>query len=144
MMLSIVISDVIADLLHEFHTLAAHIQYLAFGFILSGLLTIAIIHRFFEKAIGYKAVSWLLGYVDGCRRQRNKRDHRSHDRGLFIVGFPLCGNITDFVYSDYAAPKNGYINGFVVRCINTGSNSLCPWNSCPFDACPWNRNSLNP
>lgn len=72
-MLSIVISDVVADLLHEFHTLAAHIQYLAFGFILSSLLTIAIIHRIFEKAIGYKAVSRPLGYVDGCRRQRKKR-----------------------------------------------------------------------
>ncbi len=72
-MLSIVISYVVADLLHEFHTLAAHIQYLAFGFILSGLLTIAIIHRIFENAIGYKAVSGLEGYVDASDRQRKKK-----------------------------------------------------------------------
>lgn len=76
-MLSIVISDVVADLLHEFHTLAAHIQYLSFGFILSDLLTIAIIHRIFEKAIGYKAVSWSRSRVDGCRRQRKTRGLRT-------------------------------------------------------------------
>ena len=73
MMLPVIISDVVADLLHEFHTLAAHIQYLAFGFILSRLLTIAIIHRIFEKAIGYKAVSCPWGYVDASDRQRRKR-----------------------------------------------------------------------
>ena len=86
MMLPVIISDVVADLLHEFHTLAAHIQYLAFGFILSSLLTIAIIHRIFEKAIGYKAVSWPHGHVDGCRRQRKTRGLRtSRFIGLYAL-----------------------------------------------------------
>ena len=86
MMLPVIISDVVADLLHEFHTLAAHIQYLAFGFILSSLLTIAIIHGNSENAIGYKAVSWPQGHVDGCRRQRKTRGLRtSRFIGLYAL-----------------------------------------------------------
>ena len=76
-MLPVIISDVVADLLHEFHTLAAHIQYLAFGFILSSLLTIAIIHGNSENAIGYKAVSEAGGCVDGSRRQHKEKRPQS-------------------------------------------------------------------
>ena len=73
MMLSIVISDIVADLFHEFYTLATHNQDLFSESIGSNLLTIAIIHRNSENAIGYKAVSTPGRGVDGCRRQRTKR-----------------------------------------------------------------------
>jgi hypothetical protein len=74
MMLPVIISDIVTDLLHELCALAAHIQYLISCSIGSGLLTIAIIHRKTENAIGYKAVSEALNHVDAFLRQRRKRD----------------------------------------------------------------------
>ncbi len=76
-MLSIVISDIVADLFHQFNALATHNQDLFSYPIGSNLLTIAIIHGNSENAIGYKAVSWAMGHVDGCRRQRKTRGLRA-------------------------------------------------------------------
>ena len=72
MMLPVIISDIVTDLLHELCALAAHIQYLFSCSIGSELLTIAIIHRKSENAIGYKAVSEPESHVDGSRRQHGK------------------------------------------------------------------------
>ncbi len=77
MMLPVIVSDIVTDLLHELCALAAHIQYLISCSIGSGLLTIAIIHRKSENAIGYKAVSEPGSYVDGSNRQHKETRPRS-------------------------------------------------------------------
>ena len=84
-MLPVIVSDIVADLLHELDALAAHIQYLFSDIIGSNLLTIAIIHRILENAIGYKAVSELEGHVDASDRQHAKRDLRAVGSGPLTV-----------------------------------------------------------
>ena len=85
MMLPVIISDIVTDLLHELCALAAHIQYLISCSIGSRLLTIAIIHRKTENAIGYKAVSEPESHVDGSRRQRKEKRPRN---GVFQASKP--------------------------------------------------------
>ena len=54
------------------------------------MLTIAIIHRIIENAIGYKAVSEVESHVDAFLRQRRKRG-----LGVYCsrpLGIRICGN----------------------------------------------------
>ena len=73
-MLPEIVSDIVTDLPHELCALASHIQYLISWSIGSAMLTIAIIHRKSENAIGYKAVSEPGSYVDAFLRQHRKKE----------------------------------------------------------------------